>query len=226
LTFDAVPDPIAIIDNQYRILRVNRAMVERLGRRAEECSVSPAMSASMTCPNRQTSAPYRLLKEGVEQRAEVHEERLGGTPRDDLAAQRPARQAAGLCARRRDITERKRMEEDLLALNRDLLKTNANLKTAYRWMRENATGSKKSSLTEAIAFLVDQNGCIEGITEAAQAWSGRSRFKLTAAASSTDRRQGPAGRARSAGPRRFGMIIPFRVRTETPADGPGVFEVN
>ena len=36
-TFDSVPDLIAILDNQHRIVRLNRAMAERLGRKPEEC---------------------------------------------------------------------------------------------------------------------------------------------------------------------------------------------
>lgn len=36
-TFDSVPDLIAILDKQHRIIRINRAMAERLGRNPGEC---------------------------------------------------------------------------------------------------------------------------------------------------------------------------------------------
>jgi len=36
-TFDSVPDLIAILDSQHTVLRLNRAMAERLGRTPEEC---------------------------------------------------------------------------------------------------------------------------------------------------------------------------------------------
>nr|WP_269850939.1 MEDS domain-containing protein [Methanosarcina horonobensis] len=36
-TFDAVPDLIAVIDGGYRIVRANRAMAAKLGKRPEEC---------------------------------------------------------------------------------------------------------------------------------------------------------------------------------------------
>ena len=36
-TFASVPDMVAIIDDQHRILRVNEAMARRLGHKAEEC---------------------------------------------------------------------------------------------------------------------------------------------------------------------------------------------
>ena len=37
VAFDAVPDLIAILDTQYRIVRVNQAMAQRLGISAEAC---------------------------------------------------------------------------------------------------------------------------------------------------------------------------------------------
>jgi len=36
-TFDSVPDLIAIMDSQHRIIRVNRAMAERLGKTPQQC---------------------------------------------------------------------------------------------------------------------------------------------------------------------------------------------
>jgi len=36
-TFDAIPDMIAIIDDKYRFVRVNKAMATRLGMIPEEC---------------------------------------------------------------------------------------------------------------------------------------------------------------------------------------------
>ena len=39
-TFDAVPDLVAILDTQYRIVRANKAMAERLGLAKDQCSAS------------------------------------------------------------------------------------------------------------------------------------------------------------------------------------------
>jgi PAS domain-containing protein len=36
-TFDAVPDMIAILDEEYRVVRANRAMAARFGVTPEEC---------------------------------------------------------------------------------------------------------------------------------------------------------------------------------------------
>jgi PAS domain S-box-containing protein len=50
--FASLPDMFAILDNQYRILRVNEAMAKRIGMKAEECikSSHPA-PAGLPCPD-------------------------------------------------------------------------------------------------------------------------------------------------------------------------------
>jgi len=59
-TFDAVPDPIAILDNKYRVVRVNRAMAARLGVTPEECvgvicyrAIHGTDKPPSSCPHRQ-----------------------------------------------------------------------------------------------------------------------------------------------------------------------------
>src|SRR5665647_1416888 len=78
-TFDAVPDLIAIIDTEYRIVRANRAMAARLGVTPEECVgltcyrvVHGTDEPPSICPHRQ------LLKDELEHTTEVHEGNLGG----------------------------------------------------------------------------------------------------------------------------------------------------
>ncbi|MGO9017357.1 MAG: PocR ligand-binding domain-containing protein [Syntrophobacteraceae bacterium] len=114
-TFDSVPDLIAVIDTQHRIVRANGEMAKRLGKttgqvvglhcyKAIHCSASPPDF----CPHTQT------LHDGQEHVAEVHEERLGG---DFLVSTTPLRdeygQMIGTVHVARDITERKRMEDEL-----------------------------------------------------------------------------------------------------------------
>lgn len=114
-TFDAVPDLIAIIDLEHRIVRANRAMAERLGMSPEQCAGLPcyqcfhALGASPSfCPHDQTLADAR------EHKVEVYEEHLGGyflitcTPLLDSHGG-----ILGTVHVARDITQRKRMEEDL-----------------------------------------------------------------------------------------------------------------
>ncbi len=121
-TFDALPDLVAILDVHHRIVRVNRAMAERLGLRPDECigwichkQVHGLDSPPPFCPHVLT------LSDGQEHAAEVHEDCLGGdflvttSPLTDLRGQR-----IGSVHVARDITDRKRMEEELRA-SRDQL---------------------------------------------------------------------------------------------------------
>ena len=78
-TFASVPDMIAIIDNDYRILRVNPAMAERIGARSEECvglicyeAVHGLSAPPDFCPH------SRALEDGLRHIGTVHEGRLGG----------------------------------------------------------------------------------------------------------------------------------------------------
>jgi PAS domain S-box-containing protein len=78
-TFDAVPDLIAILDTDYRIVRVNRTMAEKLGISPAEVTgkhcyeyVHGTMKPPTFCPN------SVLLRDRLEHVEEVYEEKLGG----------------------------------------------------------------------------------------------------------------------------------------------------
>jgi two-component system, chemotaxis family, CheB/CheR fusion protein len=121
-TFDSVPDLIAIMDDSHRIVRVNRAMAERLGASPEQC-------VGLNCYNRVhgTDKPpgfcphVMTLADGREHLAELHEANLGGhfmvttTPLHDEKGRN-----IGSVHVARDITERKRAEEELRQSREDL----------------------------------------------------------------------------------------------------------
>jgi PAS domain S-box-containing protein len=78
-TFDAVPDLITILDPQHRIVRVNRAMAEKMDMTQSKCMGNFCFNCVHNtsypvdeCPN------IRTLRDGRQHMAEVHEERLGG----------------------------------------------------------------------------------------------------------------------------------------------------
>ncbi|MHB8102357.1 MAG: PAS domain S-box protein [Methanosarcina sp.] len=115
-TFDAVPDLIAIIDTNYRIVRANRAMAARLSLTPEECVgltcyhvVHGTSEPPSFCPHRQ------LLKDGFEHTAEVCEDCLGGyfivsvSPLHDSEGK-----LTGSIHVARDINERKKAEEKMI----------------------------------------------------------------------------------------------------------------
>ena len=128
-TFDSVPDLIAIIDQNFRIIRVNKAMAERLGCPSNDCvglicyeqvhgTDSPPASCSMA------------LADGREYLSEMHENRIGGhflmstTPLTDAQDR-----MIGTIHVARDITERKKLEEELRR-SRDELEVRVRERTA------------------------------------------------------------------------------------------------
>lgn len=121
-TFNSVPDLIAIINDQHRIVRVNQAMAERLNCTPEDCigqtcyaCVHGLTEPPPFCPHSQT------LKDGRTHTDEVHEDRLGG---DFLVTTSPLHDTTGRLIGTvhvaRDITENKRREAQFQRLNRTL----------------------------------------------------------------------------------------------------------
>ncbi|HUT92437.1 MAG TPA: PAS domain S-box protein [Thermoguttaceae bacterium] len=114
-TFDAVPDPIAILDTQHRIVRVNKAMAERLGLIEDQCVGQTCYRLVHGTDEPPAFCPHaRLLRDGEEHTVEVHEERLAG---DFLVTASPLRDSSGRLVGSvhvaRDLTDRKRAEEEL-----------------------------------------------------------------------------------------------------------------
>jgi PAS domain S-box-containing protein len=121
-TFDSVPDLVAILDPQHRIVRANRAMAERLGLTPDQCvglacykSIHGSCCAPAFCPHTKT------LQDGQEHVAEVHEESIGG---DFLVSTTPLcgedGSMIGTVHVARDITERTQAEERMRRANQQL----------------------------------------------------------------------------------------------------------
>jgi PAS domain S-box-containing protein len=112
-TYNAIADLIAIIDNTFRIVRVNKAMADRLG-------VSPEAAVGRTCyelvhhtPGPLNICPHQLLlADGKAHAADIHEDSLNG---DFFLSVSPIRDHSGKVTGSvhilHDITERKRMED-------------------------------------------------------------------------------------------------------------------
>jgi PAS domain S-box-containing protein len=114
-TFASVPDLIAIIDSQHRIIQVNNAMARRLGKLPEECAgltcfkeVHGMNEPPSFCPHSAT------MKDGKPHSIEIHEDSLGG---DFVVTATPLydgnRQRIGSVHVAHDITERKDAEKAL-----------------------------------------------------------------------------------------------------------------
>ncbi len=114
-TFNSVPDCVAVLDDQHRVILANQAMAERLGVTAGQCvglhcyeAVHGTTRPPEFCPHTQTCGDHR------EHTVEVHESRLGGdflvstTPRFDEQGR-----FTGAVHVARDITDSKRAEAAL-----------------------------------------------------------------------------------------------------------------
>jgi PAS domain S-box-containing protein len=112
-TFDSVPDLIAVMDAQHRIVRVNKAMAGRLGVTTEECVGRTCYMDMHGTDGPPKGCPHSMtLADGQEHVAEVHEEHLGG---DFLVTTTPLMDEHGLMIGSvhvaRDITEQKKADE-------------------------------------------------------------------------------------------------------------------
>jgi PAS domain S-box-containing protein len=114
-TFDTVPDLIAILDKDHRVVRVNKAMAQRLRLKPDQCIGVRCYEAvhGLSCPPE--FCPHSLTcLDGGEHMAEVHEAILGGdfmvstTPLCDSEGQ-----LVGSVHVARDITRRKAAEDQL-----------------------------------------------------------------------------------------------------------------
>jgi len=114
-TFDSVPDFIAILDNEHRIVRANQAMAQKLGVTPEQCIGLNCYSCVHGTTIPPECCPHsKSVKDGKEHIAEVLEPRLGGY---FLVSTTPLRDKQGLMVGTvhvaRNITERKQMQNKL-----------------------------------------------------------------------------------------------------------------
>ena len=110
-----MPDLIAILDNKYRIMRVNDSLAKRLGLKKEECigvlcyeAVHGSTAPPDFCPH------TRTIEDGQEHTEEQYVDRFGGDfqiTTNSLLDENGERIGSVHVAH--DITERKRMEEAL-----------------------------------------------------------------------------------------------------------------
>ncbi|RJQ83528.1 MAG: PAS domain S-box protein [Desulfobacteraceae bacterium] len=134
LTFDSVPDLIAILDRSHRVVRVNRAMAERLGRKPEQCAGFKCHEVMHGLPGPILGCPHaKSIADGKEHIEEIREPLLGGiflvstTPMYDEAGK-----LLGCVHTARDITARKEAEEALTKAHEKLKEHAAKLEAANR----------------------------------------------------------------------------------------------
>jgi PAS domain S-box-containing protein len=114
-TFDSVPDLIAILDKEHRIVRANKAMAQTLGTTPEQCVGLHCYTCVHGTNNPPDFCPHaKTVMDGQEHTEEVYESRLGG---DFLVSTTPLMNEEGHMIgsvhMARNITARKQMEKKL-----------------------------------------------------------------------------------------------------------------
>ena len=175
-TFASVPDLIAILDNDHRVLRVNDAMARRLGLSTEECiglSCFQVMHGTSEAPH---YCPHvRTVLDGCEHVEEMRVDRLGGdfqvstTPLLDESGDR-----IGSVHIAHDITERKLFERGLQEA-KEVAEAAARTKSQFL---ANMSHELRTPMTGVLGMLdlalsghleTEQRNCIETAQSSARA---------------------------------------------------------
>lgn len=113
-TFDAVPDLIAVLDQDKRVVRVNRAMADRLGVSREECVGQVCHELVHGTDTAPETCPHRLFAlDGREHTGELREEKLKSNLLVTVSPLRDFRGQSKACVHvARDITEERRSRRE------------------------------------------------------------------------------------------------------------------
>lgn len=182
LTFDSIPDPIMILDSHHGIVRANKAMLQVVGETRETVVGKKCYELVHRTDRPPSFCPHsRLLETGQEQTEEVFEPALGGTY--DVRVY-PTRDSGGTVVGAvhiaRDITERKRLEEELRT-SESLLKVVVGTAPAgiglvenrvFRWCNEYLTRITGYSVEE----LLGQNARILYETDEEYEYVGKVKY--------------------------------------------------
>jgi PAS domain S-box-containing protein len=136
LTFDAIPDLITILDKNHRVVKVNKAMAERIAKSPDECIGIICYQVIHQCDTPPENCPHeKLLQDGLEHVSEIEEKNLGGyfivtaSPIKDNNGN-----VLGSIHIAHDITQRKKMEEKL---EKTLEEKNTLMKEIYHRTKNN-----------------------------------------------------------------------------------------
>jgi len=115
LIFDAIPDLIAIVDIDHRIVKMNKALADKIGKSHDHMVGSVCHKAIHNSENPPVNCPHmQLLKDGLEHSTEIYEENLGGyftitvSPINDTEGN-----LIGSIHIAHDFTKRKEIEDEL-----------------------------------------------------------------------------------------------------------------
>ena len=167
-TFDAVSDPILLMDEHFRIKHANKSASALLGLELKDLLDKRCYEVLHGLAGPHPACPYRrLFTTGKAERSDIAETRLGRT--FDAAAS-PFFDASGNvrgCVHvLRDITERKRAEESLRQLSTELLRAQDDERRRIARELHDSTGQHLAALGMNLAWVKEKAGCLDSQTNA------------------------------------------------------------
>ncbi len=170
-TFDSVPDLIAILDKHHRIVRANKAMLERLNITAEACAGMNCFKCVHGTNRPPDYCPHSLtLQDGKVHTVDIREDNLGGdfmvstTPLFDKEGQ-----MAGSVHVARDITEAKsldRAKTEFISLAAHQLRTPiATIKLTIEMLLLGLAGAVDRENKKYLRNIVDDVNQMAGLVE-------------------------------------------------------------
>jgi len=123
LTFNTVPDPVLVLDDQYRIRYANRATATLAGIELEELNGKICYEALHGLAHPHPDCPRaRMVETGREQRADLWDTKLGGVfEATTTPLFEPSGKMRGSIEVLHEITDRKQAEDSLRQLSSQLL---------------------------------------------------------------------------------------------------------
>jgi diguanylate cyclase (GGDEF)-like protein/PAS domain S-box-containing protein len=115
LTFDMVPDLIAQIDSQSKIVRLNKALAEKAGVTVQEAVGQPCCRLIHGKDLPPSFCPHsKMMADGRKHTVEYYEEKLGGFYVESIFPSHDGLgMATGCVLVARDVTEQKRLQQEL-----------------------------------------------------------------------------------------------------------------
>lgn len=177
-TFDAVPDLVAILDREHRILRANRAMAERLNLTPDQCVGMRCYEVVHGTSQPSESCPHSLSCGDCEEHSiELEGTRLAGQFMVTTSPQFDGQgRVVGTVHVARDISHLKRTEKALQRLNAELEQ-----RVAERTSELVQASVYNRSLIEAAVdplVTIGPDGKITDVNAATEAATGRTRKDL------------------------------------------------